>query len=198
VKELRSIGIQPDIIICRTHFELDESIKAKISLFCDIEPEAVIEGLDPALEYTIIASGIDANGIEVATAEAKVTTLTDSRPPTITTNRSVGKVIGRGKDVTANLYVKIETDEVTRAKVLFGKGLLLNNFDQSTPEDPLNTYHLITIPATPGQVYSYVIQAFDGANNETKSVVSTVVVEGTKENATEIVVNTFQDKFGWI
>jgi CTP synthase len=53
VKELRSIGIQPDIIICRTHFALDDSIKAKISLFCDIEPEAVIEGLDADSIYDV-------------------------------------------------------------------------------------------------------------------------------------------------
>lgn len=53
VKELRSIGIQPDIIICRTHFPLDESIKTKISLFCDIEPEAVIEGKNADSIYDV-------------------------------------------------------------------------------------------------------------------------------------------------
>ncbi|MCD6119558.1 CTP synthase [bacterium] len=53
VKELRSIGIQPDIIICRTRFPLDDSIKAKISLFCDIEPEAVIQGLDADSIYDV-------------------------------------------------------------------------------------------------------------------------------------------------
>jgi len=37
VKELRSIGIQPDIIICRSETKLTDSIRSKISLFCDIE-----------------------------------------------------------------------------------------------------------------------------------------------------------------
>jgi CTP synthase len=46
VKELRSIGIQPDIIICRTQQPLNEEIKAKIALFCDIDQEAVIENAD--------------------------------------------------------------------------------------------------------------------------------------------------------
>ncbi|MFA5843188.1 MAG: CTP synthase [Candidatus Gracilibacteria bacterium] len=42
VRELRSIGIQPDIIVPRTDFELDEEIIDKIALFCDVEKEAVI------------------------------------------------------------------------------------------------------------------------------------------------------------
>ncbi len=42
VNELRRIGIQPDIIICRSDFPIPESIRDKISLFCDVEKEAVI------------------------------------------------------------------------------------------------------------------------------------------------------------
>ena len=43
VKELRSIGIQPDIIVCRTEHPLTESMKDKLALFCDIDKDAVIE-----------------------------------------------------------------------------------------------------------------------------------------------------------
>ena len=43
VKELRSIGIQPDILVCRTVKPLSEDIKAKLALFCDVDKEAVIE-----------------------------------------------------------------------------------------------------------------------------------------------------------
>ena len=43
VKTLRSLGIQPDIIICRTEVELDETAVSKISLFCDIERRAVLQ-----------------------------------------------------------------------------------------------------------------------------------------------------------
>ena len=42
VKELRSIGIQPDAIICRSDYPVSEEIKAKISLFCDVPPRGVI------------------------------------------------------------------------------------------------------------------------------------------------------------
>jgi len=42
VNELRRIGIQPDIIICRSDYPISDSIKDKISLFCDVERKAVI------------------------------------------------------------------------------------------------------------------------------------------------------------
>ena len=42
VNELRRIGIQPDVILCRSDKELSEGIKDKISLFCDVDKEAVI------------------------------------------------------------------------------------------------------------------------------------------------------------
>jgi len=42
VKELRSIGIQPDIIVCRSDYPIGEDLKSKISLFCDVEQDHVI------------------------------------------------------------------------------------------------------------------------------------------------------------
>jgi CTP synthase len=42
VNELRRIGIQPDVIVCRSDYPISESIQGKISLFCDVQREAVI------------------------------------------------------------------------------------------------------------------------------------------------------------
>lgn len=53
VKELRSIGIQPDIIVCRSEKPFDDSIKRKIALFCDVEPDAVISAVDAESIYQI-------------------------------------------------------------------------------------------------------------------------------------------------
>ncbi len=53
VKELRAIGIQPDMIICRTDRFLPDDIKAKISLFCNVEKKAVITGKDVDSIYEI-------------------------------------------------------------------------------------------------------------------------------------------------
>ena len=46
VRDLRSIGIQPDILLCRTDRFLDPDIKRKIALFCDVDEEAVITAKD--------------------------------------------------------------------------------------------------------------------------------------------------------
>jgi CTP synthase len=53
VAELRRVGIQPDILLCRTEMPLDRSLKEKISLFCDVEPEAVITALDVDTIYEV-------------------------------------------------------------------------------------------------------------------------------------------------
>lgn len=53
VKELRSIGIQPDIILCRTEKFLSKEIKEKIALFCNVEPISVITAKDVDSIYEI-------------------------------------------------------------------------------------------------------------------------------------------------
>ncbi|QDH21350.1 CTP synthase [Saccharibacillus brassicae] len=53
VKELRSIGIQPNVIVCRTEYELSEDTKAKIGLFCDLDKDAVVECRDAATLYEV-------------------------------------------------------------------------------------------------------------------------------------------------
>ncbi len=53
VNELRRIGIQPDVIICRSDYEISDEIKNKISLFCDVEREAVIPLLTVSTIYEV-------------------------------------------------------------------------------------------------------------------------------------------------
>ncbi len=53
VKELRAIGIQPDIIVARGTDPLEESIKSKISLFCDVPIEAVLSAPDARTIYEV-------------------------------------------------------------------------------------------------------------------------------------------------
>lgn len=53
VKELRSIGIQPNVIVCRTEHELSEDLKRKIALFCDIDANAVVECRDASTLYEV-------------------------------------------------------------------------------------------------------------------------------------------------
>jgi CTP synthase len=63
VKELRSIGIQPDILLCRTDRPIPEGERAKLALFCNVRPSAVIEARDVDNIYAVPeayhAAGLD-------------------------------------------------------------------------------------------------------------------------------------------
>jgi CTP synthase len=53
VRDLRSIGIQPDVLLCRTDRQLDVDMKRKIALFCDVDEEAVITARDVSSIYEV-------------------------------------------------------------------------------------------------------------------------------------------------
>lgn len=53
VKELRSIGIQPDILLCRADREIPENERRKIALFCNVRPSAVVQALDVSSIYDV-------------------------------------------------------------------------------------------------------------------------------------------------
>ena len=67
VKELLSSGIQPDILVVRTEHEIDESIRRKLALFCNVEKASIIEALDASTIYDVpllmLKEGLDAQVI---------------------------------------------------------------------------------------------------------------------------------------
>jgi len=64
VKELRSIGIQPDVLVCRSEHEIEDSDRRKIALFCNVRESAVVQALDASSIYEVPlnyhAEGLDA------------------------------------------------------------------------------------------------------------------------------------------
>lgn len=64
VKELLTYGIQPDILVCRTEYELSDEIRTKLALFCNVNPKAVIEAIDAPSIYDVpllmFKEGLDA------------------------------------------------------------------------------------------------------------------------------------------
>ncbi len=69
VRELRADGIQPDVLICRTEVPLDDSLKAKIGLFCNIKNDAVITAIDCDTIYelpiNLYREGLDSKILEL-------------------------------------------------------------------------------------------------------------------------------------
>jgi CTP synthase len=53
VKDLQSMGIQPDILVCRSEHPLDDAIKNKIALFCNVPPTHVLQNLDVDVLYEV-------------------------------------------------------------------------------------------------------------------------------------------------
>ncbi|HOB27991.1 MAG TPA: CTP synthase [Bacteroidales bacterium] len=53
VKNLQELGVQPDILICRTQVPITDSIRQKLALFCNVEPRAVIENIDLDTIYKV-------------------------------------------------------------------------------------------------------------------------------------------------
>lgn len=53
VKDLHALGLRPDIIVCRTEYPLDDSIKDKISLFCNVPQENVLQNMDVEVLYEL-------------------------------------------------------------------------------------------------------------------------------------------------
>lgn len=53
VRELRGLGIQPNILVVRTEAHITDDMRAKIADFCDVEPEAVIESMDAPVLYEV-------------------------------------------------------------------------------------------------------------------------------------------------
>ncbi|MFL5298236.1 MAG: CTP synthase [Phenylobacterium sp.] len=69
VKELRSIGIQPDILLCRCEMPIPEGERRKLGLFCNVRPSAVIQAMDSANIYSVPldyhAQGLDSEVLDV-------------------------------------------------------------------------------------------------------------------------------------
>src|SRR5918995_156385 len=106
VRDLRAIGIQPDILLCRTDRHLDDDIKGKIALFCDVDQEAVITAKDVSSIYevpTVLAEeGLDRivlQRLHLPETEARMDAWVDLRdriknPTDEVTIHVVGKYVG--------------------------------------------------------------------------------------------------------
>ena len=106
VRDLRAIGIQPDILLCRTDRFLDQDIKRKIALFCDVDEEAVITAKDVSSIYEVplvlAAEGLDRivlQRLNLPATEARMAGWTDlvdriRNPSDDITIHVVGKYVG--------------------------------------------------------------------------------------------------------
>ena len=89
VKEMRSIGIQPDILLCRVRETLPDAARRKIALFTNVEEAAVISGVDVDNIYDIPELYVEQNMDQIVTEQLKI----DAGPPDLSEWRQVNKNI---------------------------------------------------------------------------------------------------------
>lgn len=104
VKELLSSGIQPDILVVRTEHEIDESIRRKLALFCNVEKSCIIEALDASTIYDVplmmLKEGLDAQVISKLRIQ-------DRKEPDLRRWKNfLGKLKNSTSDVTIGLVGK--------------------------------------------------------------------------------------------
>jgi len=97
VKELRSLGIQPDIIICRSEREIPKAERKKISLFCNVSIENVIETVDVR---TIYEAPISFHKEKLDNRVLTYFNIKNKKPPNLTKWKNItSKVLNSKKDV---------------------------------------------------------------------------------------------------
>ncbi len=145
VKELRGIGIQPDIIVCRTEKEISDDMKKKIALFCDVDPEAVISNMTCRSIYEVPLllqeEGLDRIALEKLGLEDRPCDMTEW-------TEMVGKILGAEKTVEVALvgkYVELHDAYLSVAEALshagfaFGTNIKIRWVNSEELEDHLET-----------------------------------------------------------
>ncbi|EYE89802.1 CTP synthetase [Fervidicella metallireducens AeB] len=126
VKELRSIGIQPDVIVCRSEKPLSAETKDKIGLFCNVDGDSVIQNLDAETLYEVPLllhnEGLDAlivKKLNIDCKEADLTEWTDM----VNTLKNVNK---RTKIALVGKYVELKDAYLSVAEALRHAGIANN------------------------------------------------------------------------
>ncbi len=118
VKELRSIGINPDIIVLRCDEPLDESIFKKIALFCNVKPDCVLENITIPVLYEAPMMLEKNNFSDVVCRELNI----DAKKPDMSEwEQMLDRINSRNKDVTIALcgkYVQLHDAYLSVAEAL--------------------------------------------------------------------------------
>ena len=164
VKELRSIGVQPDILLCRCDRAIPETEKRKIASFCNVRPSSVIEGVDVGHIYDV-PNAYHEQGFDVEILSHFG--ITPEHPPDLTKWINIAETI-RAPDGEVNIgvvgkYVDVPDAYKSVLEALDHGGLanrvkvnsiLINSEDldyEETLHDSLDRYDGILIPGGFGE-----------------------------------------------
>lgn len=123
VKELRGIGIHPDILVCRSEKHISDEMKEKLALFCDVEPGAVIENRTCSSIYEVPLvmqeEGLDSMVVKMLGLPDQPADMDDWKA-------MVEKIVNPKKEVTVAMvgkYVALHDAYLSVAESLFHAGI---------------------------------------------------------------------------
>lgn len=103
VKTLLEIGIQPDILLCRSEKELSKEIKSKIGLFCNVEPDSVMQALDAESIYQVPLNLKNERFDEVVMSKLNIKA---DKPDLRRWTKVVNKITGNNESITIGICGK--------------------------------------------------------------------------------------------
>jgi len=163
VKELRSIGIQPDILLCRCDREVPHAERRKIALFCNVREEAVIQALDLASIYDVPLA-YHREGLDRQVLEAFA--ITDAPRPKLEKWRTISHAIaspeGEVKIAVVGKYTGLKDAYKSLSEALFHGGIAnrvrvrlewieSEVFEREDPAPYLEDVHGILVPGGFGE-----------------------------------------------
>ncbi len=163
VKELRSIGIQPDILLCRADRPVQEGDRKKIARFCNVRESAVIQGLDAASIYDVPlayhAEGLDEEVLDhfgvINPPDADLTRWWDISNTLANPDGEVNIAVVGKYTILPDAYKSITEALVhggiaNQVKVNI-KWIEAEEFEKSDPSDVLKNQHAILVPGGFGE-----------------------------------------------
>ena len=160
VRELRSMGLQPDFIVCRSDHEVEADIRAKIASFCDVEPDHVFENSDCPSIYDVpmhlAEQGFDTKvcerlGLDPRTSDMSGWNAFTSRMHSANAKQDVTKISVVGKYTSLpDAYLSI-IEALHHSGVAFGRHVNIElvdgeELDESNIEEVLGDSDGILVP----------------------------------------------------
>jgi len=167
------------------------------------EHELTLTGLSANTNYTLIVSARDSLGNVVQSGEFTFTTASDSRPPAISNvkieTRLSDASVEFGADVSAQLILTWDTDELATSQVQFAQGTSGDYTQKTALDENLTFNHLVVINnLSPSSVYKLQVLSKDDVGNEASGKNIVTITAQSKENPLEVIFGRLSEVFGFL
>lgn len=167
------------------------------------EHELTLTGLSANTNYTLIVSARDSLGNVVQSGEFTFTTASDSRPPEISNvkieTRLSDASVEFGSDVSAQLILTWDTDELATSQVQFAQGTSGDYTQKTALDENLTFNHLVVINnLSPSSVYKLQVLSKDDVGNEARGKNIVTITAQSKENPLEVIFGRLSEVFGFL